>query len=444
MSQDAVIARAIQGLLGDVIEQSARDQGADQRRGSKLSGGAFARTLMLGFLHQPQATLDDLAQTAALVAEPVSPQAIDQRFTLRAADHLKMCLETAVRQVIKAERAASTALFDRFSEVCVQDSTSIQLPDEFASQYRGCGGCAPTVALSALKFQVRFELKRGGLQGFRIEEGRSSDATTPLQTQDIVAGSLHLRDLGYFDLAVFRAIEGEKAFYLSRLHRTAAVFDAAGQRLVVSHYLMRQRRRVVEATVTVGVAERMPGRMIAVRIPRALRHQRRQDQRRQARKKGYRLSKEQLALCVWNIYITNLPPTLLTVAEAVALLRMRWQIELLFKQWKSVGGLDESRSRKPERVLCELFAKMLALVIQHWILITSCWQYPNRSLSRASQAVRRLAGSLAAAWRSIGQIAEIVRQIARILQRTARVDRRRKQPSAFQVIDNPTQYGYKL
>lgn len=442
MRQDDVLVRTIQEVVGPEADRLAEEHGLSRRSG-KLSGGVFARTLVLSYLREPEATLDQIAQAAALVAEPVTPQAIDQRFTAQASAHLKACLEAAVARIIPAEEVAATRLFDRFTEVCVQDSTTIRLPDEFESHYRGCGGSTPTVAKSAVKFQVRFELKRGGLTGFRIEPGRAADVATPLQTEAIAAGSLHLRDLGYFDLSVFRTMASEKAYFLSRLHQPIAVFDETGERLELAQWLDRRRMPVVDANVTVGLADRMPCRMIAVRVPRNVRRQRLKALRRQGSKKGYTPSPERIALCGWNVYITNLPPTLLTAAEAMALIRLRWQIELLFKQWKSVGRLDESRSRRPERILGELFAKMLALVIQHWILTRSCWRYANRSLSRASRAVRCLAGALAAAWRSATLLGTMLARIARALERTGRVERRRKHPSAFQVIDNPKDYGYK-
>lgn len=50
------------------------------------------------------------------------------------------------------------------------------------------------------------------------------------------------------------------------------------------------------------------------------------------------------------------------------MMRVRWQIELLFKLWKNEGHIDSWRSEKPWRIPCELYAKLIAMVIQHWIL----------------------------------------------------------------------------
>ena len=71
---------------------------------------------------------------------------------------------------------------------------------------------------------------------------------------------------------------------------------------------------------------------------------------------------------------------MLCVEEALVLARARWQIELLFKLWKQHGQIDEWRTTNPFRVLCELYAKLIAMVIQHWILLVSCWNYPDKSL----------------------------------------------------------------
>ncbi len=48
------------------------------------------------------------------------------------------------------------------------------------------------------------------------------------------------------------------------------------------------------------------------------------------------------------------------------LVRERWQIELLFKLWKPYGCLDEWRTSHPWRILCEVDAKLMGLLLQHW------------------------------------------------------------------------------
>jgi hypothetical protein len=63
--------------------------------------------------------------------------------------------------------------------------------------------------------------------------------------------------------------------------------------------------------------------------------------------------------------VTNVPTRLLSLEEALEIGRARCHIELLFKLWKSHGQIDESTSAKLHRVLCELCAKLVAMISQH-------------------------------------------------------------------------------
>lgn len=114
--------------------------------------------------------------------------------------------------------------------------------------------------------------------------------------------------------------------------------------------------------------------------------------------------------------------------------RTRWQIELLFKLWKSQGRIDESRSDKPWRMLCEVYAKLLAMVVQHWILVVCCWGYPDRSLTKAAQTVRRLAFHLACVLRNADQLTAALAIIADCLSIGCRINKRKKQPHTYQLL----------
>ena len=92
--------------------------------------------------------------------------------------------------------------------------------------------------------------------------------------------------------------------------------------------------------------------------------------------------------------MTSLSPDQLSPEEAIIIARLRWQIELLFKLWKSHGQLDKSVSEQPWRILCEFYAKLLAMIVQHRFFLTCCWAFPARVLVKATKTVRQHAFAL--------------------------------------------------
>ena len=124
------------------------------QRTSPLHGATCSQTLVFGFLGNPQATLEELTQTAAALGIEISPQALDQRFTASAAACLHQVLLTAIARVITAEPVA-IPLLKRFPAVYVQESSTIILPEVFATQWHGCGGSTASSASAALKLQAR-------------------------------------------------------------------------------------------------------------------------------------------------------------------------------------------------------------------------------------------------------------------------------------------------
>jgi len=63
----------------------------------------------------------------------------------------------------------------------------------------------------------------------------------------------------------------------------------------------------------------------------------------------------------------------LSFDQAHTLARARWQIERLFKLWKSHGHVLRSRSANPIRQQCEGDAKLRGLLVAHWTLLVSGW-----------------------------------------------------------------------
>lgn len=425
------LSTVLQRLLTTTANTLARETGFVQRA-SKLTGAHFAQALLFGWLQQPQATLQQLAQMAGSVGVPISPQGLEQRFTEVAARFLRRLLEVAVTQVVTADPVA-IPLVQRFAGVYLLDSSTIVLPNELAALWPGCGGRTEQRTQAALKLQVQFDLSTGALHGPWLQEGRAHDREAPHQT-DFPSGALRLADLGYFSVPTFRELTNRGVYWLSRLYHQTQVLTPSGCRIDLVAWLRQRGPVTSDVPILLGAHERLPARLLAVPVPPQVAEQRRRRLRQEAKRKGQTVSQPHLALAAWTILVTSVPSDLLTLEEALVLVRARWQIELLFKLWKSLGRLDESRSAKPWRQMCELYAKMLALLVQHWLLVLSCWQYPDRSFFQAAQTIQRYATALALALVCSRRLAEVMTSIQSCLQTGCRISRRRKHPSTSQLL----------
>ena len=155
--------------------------------------------------------------------------------------------------------------------------------------------------------------------------------------------------------------------------------------------------------------------------------------REYARKKGRQPTQERVALTQWLVVVTNVPEALLSAQEVGVLARVRWQVEILFRVWKSCFRIDECRSRNVWRVLCELYAKLMGVVLWHWLVLVYRGGVWDRSLYKASCAFRRLSTVLCVCLRCGGSL-EVVVGLFESCLATCRVGKRRKRPATFQLI----------
>ncbi|MBM3235301.1 hypothetical protein FJZ31_03270 [Candidatus Poribacteria bacterium] len=73
---------------------------------------------------------------------------------------------------------------------------------------------------------------------------------------------------------------------------------------------------------------------------------------------------------------------------------------------------------------------------QHWILLSGCWRFPNRSLVKASKTVRQHALHLAVAFASgdYKRLQEALETIFRCLAVGCRLNKRRAKPNTYQLL----------
>jgi len=439
------LATHLQEVLIREAAEVSREQGL-QKRDSKLAEGRFLQAMVIACLAHPEPTLEQVAQVAADCGAAVHPQAIDERFTETAAEALKALLDRVVRHLVSA-KPSNLEIFQRFSAVLIQDSTVVTLPDACEAIWPGCSGRTESGGRAAIKFQTRIDLKDGALTGPLATVGKAADARSEFQTDELLPGALEIADLGYFELDKFAWRSTQGTFWLSRYQEKTTLWTEHEEPLDLSRLLRDQSAEttVVDQPIRMGSQHRLECRLVAIRVPAEQAARRRQRMIEKARDKGRYPSNARLELCDWNVFVTNIPPELADAAAISVLARIRWQIECMFKLWKSGGGrLGVSRSRRPNRVICETLATMIGLVLQHWILITSCWHHPNRSLRKAAIAVRSHAAVIATFLHEIDSLIRVFEALERRLSVAARLNKRKRYPSSYQLLESPTIYGKSL
>lgn len=432
------IADAMQVVLSETADAIARTTGFIKRQ-RKLTGSDFAQTLIFGWLDNPDSTIEELAQTAAILGVSITPQGLDKRFSPDAAKFLQGILEqgileSAVSTVIAAEPVAIPIL-QRFNGVFIQDGSTVTLPDTLAVIWSGCGGSSPNNTSSSVKTLIRLDLNTGKLAGPYLQSGRESDQSSQLRTEPLPKGSLRIADLGFLSLDDFSKMNDDGVYWLSRLKALCKGYTLDGKRWDLPKLLETYCPDTLDMPILLGIKERVLCRILAVKLPDDVANERRRKLKETAKDKGTTVSERVLKLAGWTFICTNIPPELLALEEGFVLMRTRWQIELIFKLWKSEGKIDEWRSEKPFRILCELYAKLVVMIIQHWILLMS-WQYPDRSLFKSVKTIRKHAMSLAMAFSSGSkkQLTKVLKTIARCLSIGCRINKRKTMLHTYQLL----------
>jgi hypothetical protein len=260
-------------------------------------------------------------------------------------------------------------------------------------------------------------------------------------------GALRLADLAFNSFAVLDRCEQAGVFFISRLQAGSVVTDAQAQRWHLGE-LLRQMPdsalvrttlqpssslRVCEFSVSVGTA-RTAVRLIAQELPPEVAAERRRKMRQKAIKHQHNLTKTDMLLADWNLWITNVPVERLSAAEVIILARTRWQIEILFKRWKSSTGLERSRSNNPVRIGCEVFAKLLVALLEHWTLLRMLWHRSDASLTKATRLLRHFALRFAEALGDLTAVVEVLQAIDRFVLTGCRMTKRKQRPANFQLL----------
>jgi len=426
-------------MIEEFLTEMAEEHGAASdfvKRRSKMTAEIFAQTMILGVLEDPAATLNDLVQMSETLGVDISEPGLHGRINDEAVELLKRLLDSSLKQ-FAGQGEVPAAVAAQFTRIDLLDSTQITLPKALAAQFAGHNSPGTE---AALKIQLSVDYLQGRLNALHIGPGREPDQNCDLAVQQATPGSLQVFDMGYAVLARLRHIADRGAYFLTPLKTRTNVYASPEDPtpLDLAHWLDQQadEQGIVDQWVYIGAAERLPVRLVAYRLSQVHTERRRRQARRNAQKKQRTVTKRHLRLLAWGLIITNVPSTMLPAQALVTLYRVRWQIELFFKLCKSQFRLAQVGPWRLQRVLCQLYARLIGVVLFQWLIVP--WRFLEaRELSppKAFRILRRRMLPLVDALRSPAvALAAILADLCDAFLRHALKSQRKKAPSTFALL----------
>lgn len=356
------LAPLMQELLTTTADALGKSSGFI-RRHRKVSGSGFAQGVVLGYLGKPEATRRELHASVRRSGVAISATGLDKRFNAAGAAFLRQLVEHALAIPVNASLTAN--VLSQFREVVLSDATQVK--------HSGV----------AVKLATRVGLQAGTLH-VSLEALHRHDAHAAVCRTPLLPGTLHLGDLGYFNLDQFADWNAQGVHWLSRYKTGVLVCGVDGQALDLPTLLAAEA--AVCLPVRVGAAQSLTAWLVAAPVTDQTFTQRLRQLNTEQRKRQRPVT-TQRRLARWTIFLTSIPN--LAFDHALILARTRWQIERLFKLWKSDGfHLASPPSTDPHRCACVFYARFLAILMTHWWHLVSVWHQPALSPKQVLATIR--------------------------------------------------------
>ncbi len=366
------------------------------KRQRKFDGPLFLKTNVFSFLQKEHPSLSEIVQVASALGLSISEQGMDKRYDENAFKFLEAVFYEGAQKLLKSKVKVDLELLFKFNGVFICDTSIIDLPDYFHKMFPGLADKV-NLKKSAIKLDTSIELLQGNLK-INITDGIVADNKTDSAVELGKPGSLQLRDLGYFDLSRKLKQVKNDVYFVSKYTSGVKLYGENGNEIDLLELLKKLKNKKhsnYEIVAYAGKAERVPVRVILHKIEddKAIKKKQKRSKRKSKKNKS-KQTKLSKALGEWSVLITNVSKETLNGKECYDVYRMRWQIELIFKLWKDYCKVDESNSKNPWRILCEVYAKLIGVLVQHWITLNGQWQRKNKSYKKGFQAVRLRANEL--------------------------------------------------
>jgi DDE family transposase len=434
----AILAPILQALMTTEADELARQTRFVQRHRG-LTGADFLQALTFGYLKRRRAPLEGLAQPLG-----VSRQALDQRLGKPSApEFFKAALLAAVGHVLDA-RPAPCPLLAGFEGVYLDDCTQAWLPDDAAAHFPGTGGSSTDCAKARMKVLIRWEILKGNVCHLGIHPGRCSDHDAEALAPPVPAGGLHVADLGFCDFERLQAESGRGIFWITRLPAQTRFYPKEGPDVPLTQQLEAWRRqglKLIDEECVVGDKHPVAGRLVCLACPADVVARRLAQLEKGARHRGRPVSARQRETCRWTVLFSNVPAGRLGAAQVWQAYRLRWQIELLFKRFKSEGGLGQTSSTKRSRVESEWYVKLLGQLIRNWAQLLRGGPLCDVNFAQLGRVLADNLERLAEALREgRGLERALARLQAELLKVRARTARQKRKTAARTFAQHPDEF----